>query len=178
MKLKNVIMCIILIVLSLIFIGLECHFSDNGLFQYNLMEIITTVVLGFGIYYLTKINDDIKSKNEKIENIVEWLKSRFKDTFDSEIETNKYAEYLHTFKYIDNKLKVLEKLSTHLNCDSEIKEIKNEKQKLDEFITENIGQGNEYFRGDSVKEKIPNILCNIETHLDNIILLIYDIKND
>lgn len=165
-------------VLIVIFIGLNCFFPDCKLFQYNLMEILTTVVVGFGIYYLTKLNDDIKSKNDKIENIVEWLKTKFKDTFDSNIETSRHAEYLHTFKYIDNKLKVLEKLSVHLNCESEIKDIKNEKQKLDDFITENIGQGDEYFLGESVKEKIPNILCNIETHLDNIILLIYDIKND
>ena len=38
------------------------------------------------------------------------------------------------------------------------------------------GQGEEYFKGNTVKEKIPNILCNIETHLDNIIIQIYDIK--
>lgn len=175
---KNKNILIALAILSVIFIVLNCCFSDIGLFQYNLMEILTTVVVGLGLYYLTKVNNDIKSKNDKIENIVEWLKTKFKETFDSKIETSRQAEYLHTFKYIDNKLNVLEKLSKHLKCEEEIKDIKNEKQKLDEFITENIGQGDEYFLGESVKEKIPNILCNIETHLDNIILLIYDIKKD
>lgn len=173
---KKCVTIIVLIVISGTFIGLKYWIPNHDLFNYNLMEILTTIVATFGIYYLTKLNDDIKSKNEKVETIIEWLKNKFKEVFEKPIEQSKQAEYLHTFKYIDNKIAVLEKLSTHLKCDDEIRDIKNEKQKLDEFITENIGQGNDYFLGGTVKDKIPNILCNIETHLDNIILLIYDIK--
>ena len=140
------------------------------------MEILTTIVVTLGIYFLTKVNDDIRKKNEKIEDIIEWLKNKFNNVFNTPIRKDKQAEYLHSFKYIDNKIAVLEKLSAHLKCNEDIREIKNEKQKLDEFINENIGQGDEYFLGETVKEKVPNILCNIETHLDNIILQIYDIK--
>lgn len=43
----------------------------------------------------------------------------------------KQAEYLYSFKYIDNKIKVLEKLSKHLKCEDEIKEIKNLTEKSD-----------------------------------------------
>lgn len=125
---------------------------------------------------MTKVNDDIKNKNEKVEDTVEWIKEKLNSVFNCTIKQDKQAEYLHTFKYVDNKIVVLKKLSEHLKCDDEIKEIINEKQKLDDFINENMGQGDDYFLGDTVKEKIPNILCNIETHLDNIILKIYDNK--
>ena len=125
---------------------------------------------------MKKIKKKKKNKNEKVEDTVEWIREKLNSVFNCTIKQDKQAEYLHTFKYVDNKIVVLKKLSEHLKCDDEIKEIINEKQKLDDFINENIGQGDDYFLGDTVKEKIPNILCNIETHLDNIILKIYDNK--
>lgn len=166
----------ILLVITAIFIWLKYLIPNHDLFSYNLMEILTTIVVTIAIFFLTKANDDIKNKNDKIEDIIELLKNKLNDVFNSPIKVDKYAEYLHSFKYIDNKIIVLEKLSSHLKCENDIQEIKNEKQKLDDFINENIGQGEDYFMGDTVKEKIPNILCNIETHLDNIIIQIYDIK--
>lgn len=175
-KKHYIIILIVLLVISGIFIGLKYWIPNHDLFNYNLMEILTTIVVTLGIYFLTKVNDDIRKKNEKIEDIIEWLKNKFNNVFNTPIRKDKQAEYLHSFKYIDNKIAVLEKLSAHLKCNEDIREIKNEKQKLDEFINENIGQGDEYFLGETVKEKVPNILCNIETHLDNIILQIYDIK--
>lgn len=175
-KKRIIIITIVLIAITAIFIGLKYLIPNHDLFSYNLMEILTTIVVTIAIFFLTKANDDIKSKNDKIEDIIELLKNKLNDVFNSPIKADKYAEYLHSFKYIDNKIIVLEKLSSHLKCENDIQEIKNEKQKLDDFINENIGQGEDYFMGDTVKEKIPNILCNIETHLDNIIIQIYDIK--
>lgn len=175
-KKRTIIIIITLVVLTAIFIILKCFIQNNSLFDYNLMEILTTIVVTVGIFFLTKANDDIKSKNDKIQDIIELLRNKLNDVFNAPVKLDKQAEYLHTFKYIDNKIIVLEKLTTHLKCEEDIKEIKNEKQKLDDFINENIGQGEEYFIGETVKEKIPNILCNIETHLDNIIIEIYDIK--
>ena len=170
------ILIVILLVISGIFIGLKYLIPNHNLFDYNLMEILTTVIVTIGIYFLTTFNDDIKKKNEKVEDTIEWIKERLNIVFNCPIKKDKQAEYLHSFKYIDNKIEVLKRLSKHLKCDDDIREIINEKQKLDDFISENIGQGDEYFLGDTVKEKIPNILCNIETHLDNIILKIYDNK--
>lgn len=69
---------------------------------------------------------------------------------------------------------VLEKMSTHLKCKESINAINNELQKLDEFINENLYHGNDYFSSSEHKEKIPNIVCNIENNLDNIILKIYN----
>ncbi len=69
---------------------------------------------------------------------------------------------------------MLEKISVHLKCGEYINNIKAEKEKLDEFINDNIEQGNKYFLGKKVKDKIPNILCNIENNLDNIVLKIYE----
>jgi len=175
-KKRSIGMIVILLIISGVFIGLKHWFPDYELFEYNLMEILTTIVVTVGIYFLTKTNDDIRSKNKKVEDIIDWLKNRFNNVFGEPIEQKRQAEYLHTFKYIDNKISVLEKLTKHLKCEADLREIKNEKQKLDDFVNENIGQGDQYFLGEKVKEKVPNILCNIETHLDNIMLQIYDIK--
>lgn len=173
-----IIILIILLMISGMFIGLKYLIPNQDLFSYNLMEILTAIVVTTGIYFLTQANNDIKSKNQKVEETIDVLKNKFNTTFNSPISEEKYLEYLHTFKYIDNKIEVLVKLSIHLKCEDDICEIKKEKEKLDEFISENIGEGKEYFLRKEVKEKIPNILCNIETHLDNIILQIYKVNEN
>lgn len=165
---------IIMLVATGVFIALKIIFYNNTLFDYNLMDITTVVIVTVGIYILTEFNNDIRNKNQKIEEVVNLLKEKFYNVFDKPIDIKKQAEYLYSFKYIDNKIKVLEKLSKHLKCYDEIKDIKNLTEKLDEFINENLIHGNEYFIEETVKEKIPNILCNIETRLDEIILKIYD----
>lgn len=165
---------IIMLVAVGVFIALKIKFCNNPLFNYNLMDIITVVIVTIGIYILTEFNNDIRNKNQKIEEVVNLLKEKLYNVFDKPIDAKKQAEYLYSFKYIDNKIKVLQKLSKHLKCEDEIKEIKNLTEKLDEFISENLIHGNEYFIGETVKEKIPNILCNIETRLDNIVLKMYD----
>jgi len=141
------------------------------------MDILTVVAVSFVILFLTIFTDDRRKKNEKVEDVIGLLQQKLHKVFDNKpIEVDKHSEYLYSFKYIDNKIRVLEELSKYLSCNDEIKGIKSEKQKLDDFITENICQGNTYFTGDAVKDKIPNILCNIDTHLDNIILNIYNTK--
>jgi len=162
-----------LILLFLFFIALNIHFPCVDLFDYNLMEILTAVTVTLAIYFLTKQDNDLRNKNKKIEEIVDLLKNKVNSVFGDPIKGERKEEYLHTFKYIDNKIYILKKLSSHLNCNDKIESIEQEKTRLDEFINENIGQGELYFLREEVKEKIPNILCNIETHLDAIVLKIY-----
>ena len=174
---KNIkIVCyMILATIAVIILGIK--FNDCELFKYNLMDIITTICVSFGIYYLTKINEEKKNKNDKIENIIELIQKKMNSTFVLPIKSDNKAEYLHAFKYFDNKIMILESMTKHLKCAEEIRNIKIEKDKLDDFITENINLGDKYFLGETVKEKIPNILENIETHLDSIILKIYGSDN-
>lgn len=174
-KSVQIVGCMILVTIAVIFLGIK--FDDCELFKYNLMDIITTIGVSFGIYYLTKINEEKKDKNNKVENIINLIQKKMNSTFTLPIKSDNKAEYLHTFKYFDNKIMILERMTKHLKCDEEIRSIKIEKDKLDDFITENINLGDEYFMGETVKEKIPNILENIETHLDSIILKIYDPDN-
>lgn len=171
---KKIIYIILGMVITIgIFVFLGVKFPNCGLFQYNLMEIITAICVSFGIYYLTKINEEKKNKNNKVEDIIELIQKRLNSVFSLPIKVENKAEYLHTFKYLDNKILILENMTKHLKCDDEIRNIKIEKEKLDDFITENINLGDNYFTGETVKEKIPNILGNIESHLDSIILKIY-----
>ena len=65
----------ILLVITAIFIWLKYLIPNHDLFSYNLMEILTTIVVTIAIFFLTKANDDIKNKNDKIEDIIELLKN-------------------------------------------------------------------------------------------------------
>ena len=85
---------------------------------------------------------------------------------------------MHSFRYLDNKILILEKMTKGLGCDKEIADIKNEKDKLDVYINENLNEGNSYFSDKSRSEKIPNIIENIETRLDSILLKIYGFEKD
>ena len=42
-----------------------------------------------------------------------------------------------------------------------------------EFITDNINLGSSYFEDKDRKDKIPNLVANIETSLDKVIIRIY-----
>ena len=170
-KILSILSLMAIIIGGFIFFGIK--FPKCELFQYNLMDIITTICVSFGIYYLTKINEEKKDKNNKVENIIDLIQKRLNTTFSLPIKSDNKAEYLHTFKYLDNKIMILENMTKHLKCEEEIRNIKIEKDKLDDFINENINLGDEYFLGETVKEKIPNILENIESHLDSIVLKIY-----
>ena len=170
---KNVYIILGMFITIGIFVFLGVKFPDYSIFQYNLMEIITAICVSFVIYYLTKINEEKKNKNNKVEDIIELIQKRLNSVFSLPVKYENKAEYLHTFKYLDNKILILENMTKHLKCEDEIRNIKTEKEKLDDFITENINLGDDYFNGETVKEKIPNILGNIEAHLDTIILKIY-----
>lgn len=173
---KKALPIIIMIVSFAIFVFLGAKYSCCELFKYNLMDIITAIFVSFGIYYLTKLGEEKRNKNNKVESIIDLINIKLNSTFSSPIEPDKKPQYLLAFKYLDNKINILENMTKHLKCSEEIKNIKIEKDKLDDFITDNIHHGTEYFLDDKVKDKIPNILINIETHLDSIILKIYDSK--
>lgn len=176
---KKVLIIVSMIILIVVFSLLGVKFSTCcSLFDYNFMEILTTIVISFGIFYLTKINDEKKEKNRKIEYVIELIQKKLNIVFGNIIVVENKEEYLHSFKYLYSKMVVLEKLCIHLKCDEDIKDINNELEKLDEFINENLNHGNDYFSSNPQKEKVPNILCNIENHLDNIVLKIYDSNND
>lgn len=61
-----------------IFVFLGVKLPDCSIFQYNLMEIITAICVSFGIYYLTKINEEKKNKNNKVEDIIELIQKKIK----------------------------------------------------------------------------------------------------
>lgn len=52
-----IILIVVLLVISGIFIGLKYWIPNHDLFNYNLMEILTTIVVTLGIYFLTKVNE-------------------------------------------------------------------------------------------------------------------------
>ena len=94
--------------------------------------------------------------------------------FSSPIDVDNKAEYLHSFKYLYSKVNVLKKLCINLDCSNELNNIESELKKLDEFINDNLEQGNEYFNSGKLKAKVPNIICNIENNLDAITIKLYE----
>lgn len=147
--------------------------STKELVAYNLMDILTITVVTFGLYFVTKLNDNIKKKNEKVESIIEILNNKFKKICGEEIKTAEHKSYLTQFKSIDNKISHLKVMSKHLKCEKLIDSIENKKEQIDNFITENINEGDDYFLKEERKDKLPNLLVNIENDLDQITNVIY-----
>ena len=177
-KKSYIITFIIILLISGFLIWLGCKNSDKTLFQYNLIEILTCGVATYGIFYFTIANEKKNNQNTRIENIIEWIDKKLRVIFEPNIDVTKQDEYLHSFRYLDNKILILEKMTKGLGCDKEIADIKNEKDKLDVYINENLNEGNSYFADKSRSEKIPNIIENIETRLDSILLKIYGFEKD
>lgn len=177
-KKSYIITFIIILLISGFLIWLGCKNSDKTLFQYNLIEILTCGVVTYGIFYFTIANEKKNNQNTRIENIIELIDKKLRVVFEPNIEVTNQDEYLHSFRYLDNKILILEKMTKSLGCDKEIADIKNEKDKLDVYINENLNEGNSYFADKSRSEKIPNIIENIETRLDSILLKIYGFEKD
>ena len=115
--------------------------NDNPLFQYNLIEILTCGVVTFGIFYFTIANEKKNNQNTRIESIIELIDKKLRMVFEPSIDVTKQDEYLHSFRYLDNKILILEKMTKGLGCDKEISDIKSEKDKLDVYINENLNSG-------------------------------------
>lgn len=177
-KKSYIITFIIILLISGFLIWLGCKNSDKTLFQYNLIEILTCGVVTYGIFYFTIANEKKNNQNTRIENIIELIDKKLRVVFEPNIDVIKQDEYLHSFRYLDNKILILEKMTKGLGCDKEIADIKNEKDKLDVYINENLNEGNSYFADKSRSEKIPNIIENIETRLDSILLKIYGFEKN
>lgn len=177
-KKSYIITFIIILLISGFLIWLGFKNNDKTLFQYNLIEILTCGVVTYGIFYFTIANEKKNNQNTRIENIIELIDKKLRVVFEPNIDVTKQDEYLHSFRYLDNKILILEKMTKGLGCDKEIADIKNEKDKLDVYINENLNEGNLYFVDKSRSEKIPNIIENIETRLDSILLKIYGFEKD
>lgn len=177
-KKSYIITFIIILLISGFLIWIGCDNNDNPLFQYNLIEILTCGVVTFGIFYFTITNEKKNNQNTRIESTIELIDKKLRMVFEPNIDVTKQDEYLHSFRYLDNKILILEKMTKGLGCDKEIADIKSEKDKLDVYINENLNEGNAYFSDESRREKIPNIIENIETRLDSILLKIYGFEKD
>lgn len=173
---NKIITFLILFLICGIFVGLGIWFKDCVLFQYNLLEIISGIAVAYALYYLTKINEQKNNQNNRIQEVIELIQKKISSVFEKPVDVSEKKEYLHTFKYLDNKIRILEIMTSELKCEIEIEKIKTEKDSLEKFVTENLNEGNDYFVKESVKDKIPNILGNIENQLDNITVKIYNFK--
>lgn len=172
MKIKHIILLLLALVLFCIppFI-----WKDVDFLKYTLLDVVTGIGLTYGIYYFSKINDEKNSKAAKIDQVIDVFRKRLITLFDKPIDVeNNREEYYHSFKYLDNKFKLLEDMTKSFDCDNEIKNIKDNLEKIKDHITDNINEKNEYFIKDSErKEKIPNLIDTIEVQLDYITIKIF-----
>lgn len=144
-------------------------------FKYTLLDVVTGIGVSYGIYYLSKVNDEKNNKTIKIDQIIDVFRKRLTILFAKPIDVeNNKEEYYHSFKYLDNKFKLLEHMTKSFDCENEIENIKINLEKLETYITDNINEKNDYFTKDSErKEKIPNIIDTIEVQLDNITIKLF-----
>lgn len=166
--------CAVVMLLAIVILSIAAaHFNYVSLFQYNFMEIVATVVVSGGIFVFTQSKDQERRKNDKLERIISLLIVDLYDAFGQPIQSENREKYLLAFKKIDTKLRVIESLSGHLNCETEIKDIKQYRERLDEFVMDNLDIAG-YFDASNRKMKIPNCICDIETRLNNIVLKMYE----
>lgn len=168
---KNIIIVSILFIIAIV---LKFIFPCCDLFSYNLMEILTAIVFTYGLYCISENKSEKKQIKSKVEEIIELIQKKLDLVFSSPIDVDNKAEYLHSFKYLYSKVNVLKKLCINLDCSNELNNIESELKKLDEFINDNLEQGNEYFNSGKLKAKVPNIICNIENNLDAITIKLYE----
>lgn len=166
--------CAVVMLLAIVILSIAAtYFNYVSLFQYNFMEIVATVVVSGGIFVFTQSKDQERRKNDKLERIISLLIVDLYDAFGQPIQSENREKYLLAFKKIDTKLRVIESLSGYLNCETEIKDIKQYRERLDEFVMDNLDIAG-YFDASNRRMKIPNCICDIETRLNNIVLKMYE----
>ena len=149
--------------------------KDVDFFKYTLLDIVTGIGVTYGIYYFSKINDEKSSKAAKIDQVIDVFRKRLTVLFEKPIDVeNNREEYYHSFKYLDNRFKLLEDMTKSYDCKEEIQNIKDNLEKIKDYVTDNIKEKNEYFTKNSErKEKIPNLIDTIEVQLDNITIKLF-----
>jgi len=149
--------------------------KDIDFLKYTLLDVVTGIGVTYGIYYLSKNNDEKNNKTSKIDQVIDVFRKRLTLLFDKPINVeNNREEYYHTFKYLDNKFKLLEHMTKSFDCDNEVKNIGENLEKIETYITDNINEKNDYFTKDADrKEKIPNLIDTIEVQLDNIMIKLF-----
>lgn len=152
------------------FIWPDCEFL-----KYTFMDIITGIGVSYGIYYYSYVNDERNNKASKTDQVIDIFRERLMSLFSKPIDVeNNKEEYYHTFKYLDNKFKLLENMTKSFSCEKEIEKIRDNLEKIETFITDNINETNDYFAKNSErKEKIPNLMDTIEVQLDNITIKLF-----
>lgn len=143
--------------------------------KYTLLDVVTGIGVTYGIYYFSKINDEKNNKTNKIDHVIDVFRKRLVSLFNKPIDVeNNKEEYYHSFKYLDNKYKLLAHMTESFDCKEEINKIGDNLEKIETYITDNITEKNDYFIKDSDrKEKIPNLIDTIEVQLDNITIKLF-----
>lgn len=169
---------IIFVVILVVTVGLAIighAFNDKSeLLKYNLIDILTLGIVSIGIYYITELNNDKRRRHDKVENVVTEIVVKLNTILFETPKQSKYTEYLYCFKYVSNKIEVLEKIVTEKEYKIHIEDIRKDFESIRTFVTDNINQPEKYFTDKDRKDKIPNLIINIETALDKIIIGIYE----
>lgn len=174
MKKEYVLKIIILFIIGAIFSSFPFIWKNQPFLEYTLLDVVTGIVITYGIYYFSKVNDEKNNKVSKIDKVIDVFRKRITLLFDKPIDVeNNKEEYLHSFKYLDNKFKLLEHMTNSFNCKNEIANIKENLEKIETYITDNINEKNEYFIHTDRKEKIPNLVDNIDGQLDIITIKLF-----
>lgn len=145
----------------------------ESIVNYNLIDILTVTVVGFGLYYLAKNNEVERHKKIYAEKIIEQLKEKFNVVCNQNVKTKEVERYLTQFKSIDNKIEHLKIMLGKIECGENIKRIQDIKDNIDCYIKDNLSEGDEYFFHVDRKYKLQNYYVNIENQFDKIINKIY-----
>lgn len=160
---------IIALIFSILFLVPFSISANNSLFEYNLIDVLTFSILTLLYFYIDNVKAVKKDRTLIIEKTVEDIQKKCVEVGELLPVSSNYTKFLYLFKYISNKIAVLESLLDK----NRIKELNDSFDCLRNFLDQINSQFNTGESSEELKRKIANETVRMESSLGKIIIYIY-----
>lgn len=168
---RKKIITISIIVLVLIVFGIYNGITNKEFWNMSLYNILTLLVAVVVAFYFTQKNNDIRKTKEKAENIFEKIQDIINQDKYYRIDEKTDERELNMMKRtVNNKLKLLEKESSIINNDSEMKYLREKFDEYRAFIDDHINDKKYLEKSEIELKKILNLM---DDKIDEIRLKLY-----
>lgn len=172
---KGKIILVIIISIALFIILSAIRIIMNGwksFFEFNVIELLTFIIASIVLFFVTEMVERKNKKDSKLDDTILKIVAKLQEICLEVPTSSDKSRYLYILKYISNKFVLVNEL-----CDERdkknIEDAKKDFDTLRDFIIDNINLGPSYFEDEERKNKIPNLISNIETYLDKVVIRIY-----
>lgn len=146
---------VIVIILAILIVGgavgiIIINCDNNGFYQISLYQLISLIfqfislcLVVFVSYYLVQMQTDIRKKRDVLGDMINGI-------IDSSYELNKEALstensklFMVKLRNIENDISLMDNVAKEFNIESDINYIKNEVVRIDDLVSEHIGNNDE-----------------------------------